>query len=479
MTTKRKIIPGAKASKVHVSNEVTLDPKSPIPFEYTGTSYNAGGNSSYIPFLFPNDNFFATLHEARLQSPTQNACITTKTDYSIGEGLSISGIEKDKWPKGFTAIMAKANRKRETLNSVLKKGFESFYNVGNTPVEIVRGTVAGNKFIYVYVHNFLDCRLGTPNSDGDIVNMVYSKQFRRKGIVTDVEKFKTIPLYDRGLNKNESWLKDPKTQIERTALWLKNSFAGYDDYGMPSSAPSLPHQCIEYQGARYNLDNLENNMVIGGAIVLAGNVSQPEADKIGRKILNQHTGSGKRGRIAVFASEAGIEGSKWMPFDTRKEGSYKELSAEARDVIILSNQWDAVLAGLQSASALGKGSGYLQEIYEQKMNTVINPVVNFFLENFIAPIAEIAKDWLGEDWTTNKFEIIPTKLKSQGNRELLNSAEGIRITLDVIKAVAEGWYTVEAAINLLVNRLGCTSEQAKEELGTIPKIQYVPKKSNK
>ncbi|KAA5532647.1 hypothetical protein F0919_17860 [Taibaiella lutea] len=475
---KKRIVSGKKTS-IHVSNEVVLDAKNPIPFEFTGASYNVDSGNAYIPFLFPNDNFFGTLLEARIQSPTQNACITTKTDYTIGDGLSIKDVDPEKWPAGFLEIFQKANRKKETLNTVLKKAIENFYTTGNAPIEILRGTVAGKKFVYVYSHNFLDCRLGVPDASGDIVNMIYSRQFRKKGVVTDAEKFKSIPLYDRGFNKNKSWSKDTKTGVERTAIWLQNAFAGYDDYGMPSSVPSILHQCLEYQGARYNLDNLENNMVVGGAIVLAGNVSQAEADKLGRKILNQHTGSGKRGRVAVFASEAGIEQSKFMPFDTRKEGSFKEQNAEARDVIILSNQWDAVLAGLQSESALGKGAGYLQEIYEQKLNTVINPIVNFFIENLIKPIAEIAQDWLGEKWSDPVFTITPKALKSKGNRDLMNSADGIRITLEIIKAIAEGWYSVEAAVELLINRLGCTREQAIAEIGTVSKIPYVPKKSNK
>ncbi|MFA6060036.1 MAG: hypothetical protein WC756_17670 [Taibaiella sp.] len=477
--TKKTAIAG-KSKDIRVANEVTLDAKNPIPFEYTGASFNIEDGNPYIPFLFPNDSFFSTLQEARLLSPTQSACISTKADYSIGNGLTIKGLDKDKWEPGFKAFMEKANRKKHSFNTVLKKGFEAFFNVGNVPVEIVKGSVGKRKFLYVYVHNFLDCRLSIPNKNtGEIDSMVYSKRFRKKGIITDMEGVKVIPFYDRGLGKNKSWIQDPKTKVERTALWLKNEYVGYDDYGLPSNVASLVHQVIEYQGARYNMDNLENNMVLGGAIILAGNVSQTQADKLGRKIISQHTGSGKRGRIAVFASEAGIEQSKFMPFDTRKEGSYKELSAEARDVIILSNQWDAVLAGLQSESALGKGAGYLEEVYEQKMNTVINPVQNFFLENFIAPIAEIAKDWLGEDWTKQIFEIVPKQIRSSGNKALLYSAEGIRITLEVIKAIAEGWYTVDAAVKMLSNRFGCSEDQARDEIGVVGKIPYKTKKGKK
>jgi len=462
--SKKRVQAPKQKRVVTVSNEVKLSPDNPIPKEYTGVSYYSLGGSKYIPYLSKDDNFFSVLQTARIESTTQSACVNTKTNYTIGKGLVIDNMEEEAWPPLFKAFSQRANPKKETLNSVLKEAFGYFYGAGNVPIEIVKGEVGGKRFLHVFVHNVLDSRL-SKNEDGEIDSMVISKLFRREGILQDGDKVASIPLYDYGSpNRERSWIVDPKSGVSRTGIWLQNYYTGYDDYGMPSSLAGLTYQVIEYQGARYNLDNLENNMVIGGAIVLAGNLDQTEADKLGRKVIRQHTGSGKRGRIVVFSSESGIEQSKWMPFDTRKEGSYKELMSEARDMIILANEWDSVLAGLQTDSSLGKGSGYLKEVYEQKLKTVISPVQNFFVESLLGPLKEIAKDWLGEDWSSLDFIFEPMKFES---KSALSTPEGINSFLDIIKAVAGGYYSREAAVQLVSRQFGITEAEAELQIGEI------------
>src|SRR5690606_37581069 len=126
------------------------------------------------------------------------------------------------------------------------------------------------------------------------------------------KNWKRIPLYrsgDRG-----SWVKDGA--VERTFIWLKNEVTGFDFYGLPGSIASLLFQVLEYEGGRFNLDNVENNMVVDAILTLAGNLSPTEAQRISRQIISQHTGKGKRGRVAVVASEEGIRDSHLQNLST-------------------------------------------------------------------------------------------------------------------------------------------------------------------
>jgi hypothetical protein len=390
---KRPAVQQKKTTKP-VSNSVQIDANNPIPWDIGGHSFSFINQAKYLPFLGRDDDFGSILLEARLLSTTQGACIKTKRDYCAGTGMV--DMEGGELPPAFLEMLKGMNLKNEDCVEVNKQIFESFFTYGNAPIEIVRMTVAGAKKLFVYVHNFLEWRLMEPDENGIVRKAIHSKLFLRQGhnlTKEQIEKAKQLPLYNPMMAESENWLKDDKG-VERTMIWYKNSMAGYDHYGMSSSVSSLIYQVLEYKGARYNLDNFENNMVIGGMLALKGNLGQTEANRIGRDVIKTHTGDGKRGRIIVVASEEGIDGSDWHSFDTTKDGSYLESDDRWSQKIILANEWDAVLAGMVSNSSLGKGSGFLSKIFEVKQLNVIGPAQTHLINNVWKHILKIAGEWL-------------------------------------------------------------------------------------
>lgn len=469
-TVKKERKGATKKPNVRVSAEVRLDPKNPIPLELGNIPFYAINGAKYIPFLDRKDIFFNTLLEARLQSTAQNACIVTKTNYSVGDGVYISNLPANQKPdKYWEEFFKYSNNKRQNFNRVYRLILENFLTFGNVPIEVVRGTVGNKKFLYVYIKNQLDCRLDWPDDYGDVNNMIISRYFRKKGFLNLTEENCTkLPLYKAGPgSKKKYWYQDPKRKnIERTAIWLKNDIAGYDNYGLPSYIAALIFELLEYGGARFNLDNLENNMVVGGALILAGNLSQDEANRLGTKIIDQHTGAGKVGRIAVFASEEGIENSKFESFDTHKDGSYILQDDKAIQKIMLANEWDATLAGLSHSNSLGKGNGYLNEVYQQKLKTVIKPLQRTILDGFISPLCEIADEWFGTSWSKYEIDVQPIKIVND-TTEANTTVEGITAFMDVVRLVASGAWQLEAATKFVSARFGMTEAEAKEQLGTI------------
>lgn len=394
-----------KKNGADVSNAVKVDAKNPIPFEHNGsTVFSFVNGTQYLPFLPPQDNFGQLLLEARLLSTTNNACVTKKAEYCTGIGLrDTSGKEIDQTILGWFNSL---NRKNENVNDLNLKIFEDLFTYGNVPIEIVRFTVAGKKHLLVYVHNFLEWRLGKPDED-DIVNYaIQSKLFYRKGFLTpdEIKKAKRLPIYNPLNSDKANWFKDEQG-VERTLIWLKNSVTGFPHYGMPSNLASMIFQILEYKGARYDLDNFDNNMVIGGILALKGNLGQLEANRIGKEIINSHTGDGKRGRVAVIASEEGIEKSDFHDYDTTKDGSYIEADNKWTQKIILANDWDAVLAGIVSPSTLGKGSGFITKIHEIKLNTTIRPAQTKLMEKVWSHVFLLAEEWMGLRLSDYKFEI--------------------------------------------------------------------------
>jgi hypothetical protein len=399
-----KSMPVKAKKRTRVANQVKLDARNPIPFENNHLTFSFINNVSYLPFLPPDDNFGATLLEARLLSTTQNACVTTKKDYCAGEGfMDKNGTE---FNEQILAWFASMNLRNEPLNEINKKIFEDLFTYGNVPIEIVRFSVAGKKKLMIYVHSFLEWRLAKPD-DNDVVQFaIQSKLFLKKKqfLTADMLKnSKKLPIYNPNNPDKQNWIRDDKG-VERTLIWLKNSISGFSHYGLPSSVATLIYQVLEYKGARYNLDNIENNMVIGGVLALKGNIGQDEANRIGKQIISTHTGDGRRGRVAVVASEEGIDGSDFHDYDTTKDASYTTADDKWTQKIILGNEWDAILAGIVSPSTLGKGSGFITKIMEIKFKSVIRPAQTTLLDKVWKTVFKIADEWLSLGF--DKFEIV-------------------------------------------------------------------------
>lgn len=394
-----------QTKKLSVSNAVQLDPSNPIPIEYNGEAFAPFSGGGYTPFIGNDDRFANTLLEARLLSLTCNACVTTKKDYAIGEGLTLIDSNQ-KTDAEFEKFLKSCNNKNESLNTISEKAFDNFFTFGNCYLEIVRGSAGGKKFIKAYLRSQLECRLDVADEDDRHHEVIISKRFKNNGIISIGDDDRRIKLFNP-LFPSESWTKDVKNKsIERTVIHIKNEVAGYESYGMPSNIASLPQQVQEYEMVRYNLDDLDNNMNPGGMLILKGNVSPEESTKIAKKIIQQHTGKGKRGRWVVISSEEGIDDGSVHQFNTQKEGSFLEMDRRVEEKIIFANGWDALLAGLSSGSSLGKGNNYILNLFKIKYKTVIEPVQRKVFQEMIAPLFTICDAWMGTKWSDYQLQFL-------------------------------------------------------------------------
>jgi hypothetical protein len=404
----------SKSSKAPVVNSLTeISSTEPIPFE-GGRGFSYIDESEYLKFLNPDDTFARLLLQCRLLSATHNACIKTKKNYCAGSGFQ-SIDEKDISDKIFLKWMPSMNARNQSLVKINKQIFDSHFTFGNTPIELVRFEIGRTRYLYIYVHNFLEWRLGKPNEDGISEFAIQSKLFLRDNTMLDPEDYervKKLPIYnplykEKSASKYRSginWLRDSRG-VERTLIWYKEPYVGFTNYGLPSAVSSTIYQKLEYKGARHNLDNLDNNLIVSAVLALKGNLTQKEADRIGRKIINNHIGDGKRGRLSVVASEEGIEGSSIHNFDTQKEGSFKEADESWTQKIILANDWDAMLAGLIHANTLGKGTSFLTKIIEIKKNTVLIPAQKDLIDEVWRNILNISAKWLGTKIKADDIQI--------------------------------------------------------------------------
>ncbi len=437
MVLQRKQVTKRKG-KVNVSNAYSLDHKNPIPLDNDGFGFFTSKNKKYLPFLDPKDCFFQLLLEASLLSNTAKACINTKCTYYAGKGIMVN--DKEKLPE-FDEFAKVVNNKRQSLQKAIKSILQHWETTGNSFINIKLVKVGTSRYVKVYPLKFVDCRLSAPNDDDVCESVFYSKQFRRKNYWSmNSNDFIEIPIYHGGMD--QKFFKDKKGDLN-VVLHLKNEVAGYDYYGMPASVASLPQQLLEYKMARYNIDNFDNNLVIGGVIVLSGNTTQEEADKLGAEIVYQHSGDGKQGRWVILSGEGGIEQSKIESFKKQQDGDFIELDKRVEQKIVTAYNWDPLLAGISRETTLGSGGQHLRNIYEIKKETVIEPVQqDLIIGEFLIPLLELYDKWTGGNLSSYEYSVKSTNPFSLAGaidiNKIVKKNEG-REAVGLVKEEGEEW----------------------------------------
>lgn len=387
-----------------MENSSDFDPEIALPIDFTGRAFTSMSSGSYYPFFAPSDTLFRKLLTLRLLSPTQANCINDKTLYSVGAGLQVTDQD---FP---TAFDKKINGKRQLIDDVLKGVFESYWQDGNDFIEVVRTEIAGTKYVHVYKHNNLDCRFAEPDDGEDPTHVIRSKEFRREGILSfkkDANPVK-IPIWtDNPINQGDIWQVDPKNKkTTRTMLVVRNEVQGVDHYGLPSNFAGFIPAYLEYNVARFNLDNFENNMFLAGVLSIMGQVSPTEANKLLTDIRRTYMGKGKQRRIFTASSESGITDTKFTPFTQTHEGHFVEFDKHNEGKIISANSWSKELLDMNDKAGLGKGGDYLAQLFKRKFHTTIIPAQQTILNNFVFPLMQII-----DEYKNTKFYDLPWSIK--------------------------------------------------------------------
>lgn len=396
-------IPEATKKGQVVVNVAKLNPETPVPLDFNTTYFtiSATEGSRYLPFG-KDDSFPNLMWEARLQSLTQNACITSIAQTCVGSGIYVTNVEPDLVDKDFLTWINRIND-NQSLKSIIKLGMECEETDGNAWGEIVKGAVGGTKYVKAYMHSSLICRFGAIPKDKDKPEeIIKSTRFAEKrGRVLSARQMKgiRIPIYSSNpLDKAIVWSSDEINDLH-TCIHIKNENPASLFYGMQRSVANLRDQVLEGKSAQYDLDNFENNMVISAILVLKSPMTQAEAKLVAQDIIKTHTGAGRNGRVAVISSEQGIEEWDLKTLDTQKEGSFLESRKVYQGNIIVGCNWDAIFFGQSSESSLGKGSTYVRAVYDIKKTTVIDPLCEHWLNSFVYPLIKIAAEHMGKpEW---------------------------------------------------------------------------------
>lgn len=449
--------PTSGTNKQIISNVAKLDNTHPIPFEERGLAFMAEKNYRYIPFLGHSDNFFEVLSETKLLSPTNNACVNTKTRYAVGKGWTFKDETLD---KAFNDIFAKkVNKKGHNLNDILKAIFSNYYTSGNGFANMVLAETGSAKSLRCYVKNNFDSRLAYTCDMDVATDVIFSSRFRQEtGYIVLSSDQTVIPLYNG--DDSQKWAMDAQKN-QHICIHIKNEVPECDYYGLPSNVASLLQQQLEYKGARFNIDNFENNLVLGGIVLIKSNMSEAEAAKHGKKIIQAHTGDGKRGRWMIMAGENGIDDVVIKPFEQTKDGSFLEQGKRSEEQIIVANDWDAVLAGINTGTSLGRGKGYFKEIFEVKYNSVIRPDQEYIIRTFLQPVVNMVNKIYGTKFPAELIDIVTPMPVSYGSDIDPNKVMTVKEGRTYFPGLSEDGITEEQGAQIIDQNKGGKDVSAK------------------
>lgn len=400
--------PAPKKKAAAVSNVAKLDAEHPIPFEKKGIYTFSSNGTPFIPFIGEDDSFFETLTEVRFLSPTTNACVNTKVKYTVGAGWT---FKDDAENNRFNEFAKRVNNKGESLNAIIGSVAENLYTSGNAFINLVFANVGNTSKIRIFVKNNFESRLRQTDKDW-ATHAIFDRKFRNYDSYQINRDTAVVPLYDG--NPKQKWWKD-KEGNEHLCIHVKVPAVGNDYYGLPSNIAGLIQAMLEYKGARYNIDNFENNLVIGGIVAVKSNMSSEEAAKHSKNLVKTYSGDGKRGRHLFLSAEDGIEDLDIKNFETTKDGSFVDLDTHVSSKIVTANSWHPILAGIESGGSLGRGKGYFREVFETMYNSTIRPEQDRIIEHFLNPLFEIMKYKIGEDFTKMPIDIVTPMPVSYGS----------------------------------------------------------------
>ncbi len=320
-------------------------PKEPHPYKPL--------RDDWIPFginnLFPQE-----LSELSRSASTHRAILSTKTTFSIGEGLRTSN-------KKLQTILEDVNIFGESMDDVAKKVFADYWKLGNAYMEVVIGQG--------YINFF--------HQDGTTARV--HKGGKHILLHPDWEHARQYPDDMRKIPKYPEFKKESSGEIFRTIIHFSDYESTYYYYGMPDYCAALDHIRIANQIGVYNLTRFKNGFMPSAIVELNADMGEDEAQDFIDDAVAKLTGAGDNSKILFIAKNGDGDATNVNIINDTSDGSFMELQKITNDNIISAHRWNPALSGIQVAGQLGNNQQILTA-YDIAMSTVIKEPQGMFLK---------------------------------------------------------------------------------------------------
>jgi phage portal protein BeeE len=194
--------------------------------------------------------------------------------------------------------------------------------------------------------------------------------------------------------------------VERCILHVKDYHPSFQYYGFPSYFSAILYCELEYRIAKYNQSQFNNGFMPSGLLQVFGIQSQEEADAVMLALNEKFTGTGNNSKLMLQVVSDPNTAAKFVDMGANmKEGSWLELAKLAQDNIIKAHEWNVALGGIETAGSLGSNQQIRSEA-DFIQNTVIKPIQNQLLSQWLNKTLPDAAKWLNIDFGNNELDIL-------------------------------------------------------------------------
>jgi len=434
---------------------IPLPPTDNFPNQLNSKKYISNGSDNMFP---------QAIAQLTRKSPAHRGILNWKTIYCMSKGLYSEDAKVE-------AFIKKANNKSENLKRVLKKVLFDKLSAGNGYIEIV--TNAQKSFVHLYHKDHTMCRI----SD-DSKNVIFYPDMQNIESAQS-EKIKTIPLFPVFAEIDGSL---------RSIYHWKDYEPEFLNYGVPSWLPGIDAAAIAYKTNKWNVSRLDNDFSPSGTLVVEGNISAKEAQKMKKDFLSTYTGEGKQGKIFFVVKQLGGGKTEFIETTKTKEGEWLQLHKQSTEDLIVAHNWFPSLCGVTEAGKLGNVQQIRTE-YQIALSTVISDIqediVNImneifkkttkyktdsilFNNEFPVSLRDLLdpKAILTKNEQREVFGYLPTT-ESTG---LIDGHQSNAIT-DMLVKVSSGELPRDTAVQFLVHFYDKSPEVADQILGTAGKTK--------
>lgn len=302
----------------------------------------------YLPY-FADDNFPLKWHDVISKSPSATSCVSTIRDFLEGSGFSDPELEK-----------LVVNSKGETLFQIHQKTVNDF------------GEYEGFYWRFMYnglgqrtdweVLPFESCRLGRPDDNGFISQILYNPYFG----TADFKISRDTIYYDafNPLGIKTQILNDGANYKGQVFYWGTTT-AMSRFYPMPEATSSMKWMQAEAGVSDYHEDNINNGFLQPFMLAMIGDPNEPigtgdsektitRGEELDRVISENFMGAKRVGNMWVswFANKEEIPIVVSMPSNNTSE-QFLTMDNQATKKITIAFKVPAILANINEGVSLG------------------------------------------------------------------------------------------------------------------------------
>lgn len=303
--------------------------------------------------LLDNNDYFESVINLKLNSPTNATCINGIVDMIYGRGLD--SLNRKEYPKQYVQF------KRLIRPSEVKKTANDYYSLGMA-VNQISFNKAKSKVLKVSHFPMETLRAGKANKKGEITHWYYHPNWSKykKG-----DKLKKIPAFGFG------------TKSELNELYIFKPYSPKFYY----YSPAVYHSCLQYaelesEVSEYHISNIQNGLAPSLFINFNNGVPDDQTQQlIENKINEKFSGSSNSGKAMIAFNDDRESQATIDPIHLPDaHAQYQFLSDEAREKIMLGHRVvSPILLGIKDNTGFGNNAEELRTASVLMDNVVVRP----------------------------------------------------------------------------------------------------------